>query len=87
MSNKVNEATQAEGLIPQEENTELVSTESIANIDELLEKSSGLGELKTVVNLSPTTITLEVYLLVMAQCKLMTTKNLTAKELLIAQSS
>ena len=50
MSNKVNEATQAEGLNPQEENTELVSTESIANIDELLEKSSGLGELKTVVN-------------------------------------
>jgi len=59
MSNKVNEATQAEGLNPQEENTQLVSTESIANIDELLQKSSGLNELKTVVNLSPTTITLD----------------------------
>ncbi len=59
MSNKVNEATQAEGLNPQEENTQLVSTDSIANIDELLQKSSGLNELKTVVNLSPTTITLD----------------------------
>jgi hypothetical protein len=59
MSNKKTEAIQAEGLDPQEVTTEVSVKENEVDMAALLEKSSSLGSLQTVVSLSPESIVLD----------------------------